>query len=360
MGTNYKHLSCEERTLIKLSLKQGCTPRVIVRRLQWAPSSISRELKRSGWTDPITRPRNRGCPTLADGHRVPLAKQRATGLARTARYPSRLAQDGPLWGYGARLLRDRYSPEQISGILCRMQPDDPMLQVRYETIYTAIYAMPRGELRTALIACLRHGHKSRRPRARRAYRRGTIPNMVSSHMRPPEIEDRVMPSHWEGDLIKGARNASAIGTLVERSTLFVALVKMDHATAAAAVTRLGTVLNHINPQRGLSLTYDRGREMAEHKRLAEMTGIKVYFADPHSPWQHGINESINGLLRRYFPKQTDHFDFTQVELDAVAEQLNIRPCYLSAGSALQTCLCLTPLTFFSIIVNSLHFNLETA
>ena len=137
-------------------------------------------------------------------------------------------------------------------------------------------------------------------------------------MRPPEIEDRVMPGHWEGDLIKGARNASAVGTLVERSTLFVALAKMDHATAAVAVTGFGIVLNRINAQRRLSLTYDRGREMAQHERLAEMTGIKVYFADPHSPWQRGINENTNGLLRQYFPKRTDLSGFTQIELDAVA------------------------------------------
>ena len=142
--------------------------------------------------------------------------------------------------------------------------------------------MPRNELRSELIACLRQSRKSRH-RARGADRRGTIPNMVSIHMRPPGIEDRVMPSHWEGDLIKGARNASAVSTLVERSTLFIALAKMDHAPAAAAVTRSGTVLNRINAQRRLSLTYDRGREMAQPERLAEMTGIKVYFADPHSP-----------------------------------------------------------------------------
>ena len=127
--------------------------------------------------------------------------------------------------------------------------------------------------------------------------------MASIHMRPPEIEDRVMPGHWEGDLIKGARNASAVGTLVERSTLFVALAKMDHATAATAVTGFGTVLNRINAQRRLSLTYDRGRKMAKPERLAEMTGIKVYFADPHSPWQRGINENTNGLPRQYFPKR---------------------------------------------------------
>ena len=178
--------------------------------------------------------------------------------------------------------------------------------------------MPRGELRTELIACLRQARKSRRPRARGADWRGTIPNMVSSHMRPPEIEDRVMPGHWEGDLIKGARNASAVGTLVERSTLFVALAKMDHATAAVAVTGFGIVLNRINAQRRLSLTYDRVREMAQHERLAEMTGIKAYFADPHSPWQRGINENTNGLLRQYFPKRTDLSGFTQIELDAVA------------------------------------------
>ena len=199
-----------------------------------------------------------------------------------------------------------------------MQPDDPTLQVSHETIYTALYAMPRGVLGTEFSACLRQARKSRRPRARGADRRGTIPNMVSIFMRPPEIEDRVMPGHWEGDLIKGARNASAVGTLVERTTLFVALAKMDHTTAAAAVTGFGTVLNRSNAQRRLPLTYDRGREMAQPEPLAELTGIKVHFADPHSPWQRGINENTNGLLRQYFPKRTDRSGFTQIELDAVA------------------------------------------
>ena len=235
MGTNYKYLSCEERPPIQFSLERGCTLRVLARSLQRVPSSISRELQRNGWTNPTTGPRKRGRPPLAGGYRAPLAQQRAARLARTARCPSRLAQAGPLWGYGARLLCDRHSLQQISGILCRMQPDDPMLQVSHETSYTALYAMPRGELRTELIACLRQGRKSRRPRARGTDQRGTIPNMVSSHMHPPEIEDRVMPGHWECDLIKGARNASVVGTLVERSTLFGALAKMDHATAAAAV-----------------------------------------------------------------------------------------------------------------------------
>jgi len=325
MGTSYNHLSCEERTMIQLSLEQGCTLRAIARSVQRAPSSISRELKRNGWLNPAATPRKRGRPPVAGGYRAPLAQQRADALARTARCPSRLVQDGPLWGHVERLLREHHSPEQIAGILRRMHPDEPKFQVSHETIYTALYAMPRGELRTELIACLRQARKSRRPRARGEDRRGTIPNMVSIHMRPPEIEARVIPGHWEGDLIKGARNASAVGTLVERTTLFVALAKMDNATAAAAVAGFGTVLNRIDAQRRLSLTYDRGREMAQHQQLTEMTGIRVYFADPHSPWQRGINENTNGLLRQYFPKGADLSAFTQAELDAVAWQLNTRP-----------------------------------
>ena len=200
-----------------------------------------------------------------------------------------------------------------------------MLQGSHKTSYTAVYAMPRGELRTELIACLRQARKIRRPRARGADRYGNIPNVVSIHMRSPEIEDRVMPGHREGDLILGARNASAVGKMVERSTPFGGVAKMDHATAAAAVTGFGTVLNRINAQRRLSLTYDRGREMAQPERLAEITGIKAYFADPHSPWQRGINKNSDGLLRQYLPKRTDLSDFTQTELDAVAWQLNTRP-----------------------------------
>ena len=233
--------------------------------------------------------------------------------------------DGPLWGHVDRLLRERHSPEQVAGILQRMNPDQPSLQVSHETIYTALYAMPRGTLRTELIACLRQARKSRRPRARGEDRRGTIPNMTSIHQRPPEIDERVIPGHWEGDLIKGARNASSIGTLVERTTLFVTLAKMKDATADAAVTAFGSVLNRIDAQQRLSMTYDQGREMAQHERLSEITGVAVYFADPHSPWQRGINENTNGLLRQYFPKGTDLSEFSQDELDAVAWQLNTRP-----------------------------------
>jgi IS30 family transposase len=149
--------------------------------------------------------------------------------------------------------------------------------------------------------------------------------MVSIHDRPPEIGERLVPGHWEGDLIKGARNASAVGTLVERKTLFTVLAKMEDASAASALDGFSQVLNRIGAQKRLSLTYDQGKEMASHMQLTEATGVKVYFADPHSPWQRGINENTNGLLRQYLPKGSDLSVFSQEELDEIAWRLNTRP-----------------------------------
>ncbi|MBM4073955.1 MAG: IS30 family transposase [Planctomycetes bacterium] len=325
MGTNYEHLSIEERTMIQLGLEQRCTLRAIARSVQRSPSTITRELARNGWTPPAARPKQRGRPPVAGGYRATAAHDRACRLAAAPRCPSRLDPDGPLWPIVTDLLRKRHSPEQIAGILARMHAQTPELQVSHETIYTAIYAMPRGELRSELVACLRQSRKSRRPRARGTDRRGIIPNMTSIHDRPVEVEERLVPGHWEGDLIKGARNASAIGTLVERTTLFVTLAKMENASAEAAVSGFSAVLSQIDAQRRLSMTYDQGREMAQHERLTELTGIAVYFADPHSPWQRGINENTNGLLRQYFPKGTDLSAFSQSQLDAVAWELNTRP-----------------------------------
>jgi IS30 family transposase len=218
-----------------------------------------------------------------------------------------------------------HSPEQIAGILKRMHPAEPDRHVCHETIYSALYAMPRGELRTELIGLLRQARRARRPRARGEDRRGQIPEMVSIHMRAPEIEERVIPGHWEGDLIKGSKNGSAVGTLVERSTLFVTLAKVRDASAKAVVRGFSRVLNRIDAQRRLTLTYDQGKEMAAHATLSKLTGVKVYFADPHSPWQRGINENTNGLLRQYLPKSADLSIFTQKELDAIAFDMNVRP-----------------------------------
>jgi len=293
--------------------------------LENTTSTISREVTRNGWSNPAMRSKQRGRPPLSGGYRAVSAQQRADELSVKARKPKRLFVDGELWRRVESLLRDFHSPEQISGILKRMNPEDSTLQVSHETIYTAIYAIPRGDLRKELIACLRQSRKSRRPRARGEDRRGKIPNMVSIHERPPEINERLVPGHWEGDLIKGARNASAVGTLVERTSIFVTLAKMDNASAEAAEKGFGFVLNRIDAQRRLSMTYDQGKEMACHEKLAEDTGIKVYFADPHSPWQRGINENTNGLLRQYLPKGTDLSEYSQEELDIIAWKLNTRP-----------------------------------
>jgi len=206
-----------------------------------------------------------------------------------------------------------------------MYPDDLSMRVSHETIYMALYAMPRGELRTELLPTLRQARVARRPRARVENRRGEIPNMVSIHRRPPEVDDRVIPGHWEGDLIKGRGNASAVGTLVERKSLFETLAQVAVGGAQAVVKGFCTVLNRIDAQHRLTLTYDQGKEMSQHEKFSERTGVKVYFADPHSPLRRGIHENINGLLRPYLPKGIDLSVFSQDELYSVAWALNTRP-----------------------------------
>jgi IS30 family transposase len=324
MGKIYEQLSIEERTMIQTQLEMGIKPAEIAVGLNRSASTLSRELRRNGWTRPKTC-RGPGRPSVAGGYRAEAAHKRAQICTVTPRVERRLRPGTALWHHVLRYLKAGYSPEQIAGTLALMHSETPSLQVSHETIYTAIYAMPRGELRTEVIGWLRFGHAKRRPRARGEDRRGKIPDMVSIHDHPPEIEERLIPGHWEGDLIKGAYNRSAVGTLVERTTLFTVLSRMDDASAESALSGFSHVLNRIEAQKRLSLTYDQGREMAVHQQLTEATGVKVYFADPHSPWQRGINENTNGLLRQYLPKGSDLSGFTQKELDAIAWKLNTRP-----------------------------------
>jgi IS30 family transposase len=227
-----------------------------------------------------------------------------------------------LWGKVRDGLQQGLSPEQVAGTLARM--NEPV-RLCHETIYQAIYMMPRGELRTDTIALLRFGHGKRRPRIRGCDRRGQIPNMTSIDQRPADIAERLVPGHWEGDHIKGKGNRSQIGTLVERTTLYVALVKLDNGTAQATTEGFGTILQRFDGDMRRSLTYDQGREMAQHAKLTEETGIKVYFAHPHSPWERGRNENTNGLLRQYLPKGSDLSHNSQQQLDDIAWKLNTRP-----------------------------------
>lgn len=198
-------------------------------------------------------------------------------------------------------------------------------QVSHETIYRALYVLPRGEFKRALIACLRQGRKRRHPRSRGTDRCGQIPNLVSIHERPAEVEARRVPGHWEGDLLKGSRSPAAVGTLVERRTRLVRLTKLPDSTAGSAGAGFARKFSRVPAGLRRTLTYDRGKEMARHEELTARVKIRVYFADPHSPWQRGTNENTNGLLRQYLPKGMDLSTVTARELNRIAWLLNTRP-----------------------------------
>lgn len=321
MPKKYKHLSLEERALIQTQLLQGFKPGAIAASLNRPRSCITRELARNGWKPPSTiRPVGR--PPMAGGYSIDRAHARAQSLAAKPRVPRKLVVGNALWQQVAEGLHSGLSPEQVAGTLRRMHTP---IRLCHETIYQAIYAMPKGALRTETIALLRFGHHKRRPRTRGTDRRGQIPDMLSIEQRPSEIAERLVPGHWEGDHIKGKSNRSQVGTLVERTTLYVALVKLDDGTAPETAKGFGSILERFDVDMRRSMTYDQGREMAQHAQLTKQTGIKVYFAHPHSPWERGINENTNGLLRQYLPKGADLSAYSQQQLDDIAWTLNTRP-----------------------------------
>ena len=311
--TNYRQLSEPERHAISLGLQQGMTQRAIARALGRSPSTISRECRRN---------------VGGVGYASTYAQQRCERRRRFCRPPPKLHRNSSLFACVRGYLLKWWSPQQIARELKRLYPHDKTKHVSHEHIYTCLYAQPRGALKKELIACLRMAHVKRWPRSKGQDRRKEMLDLFSIHVRPPEVEDRQLPGHWEGDLIKGAANASAIGTLVERTTRLVVLVRLPHpnpATAAHVLQAFSDKLNAIAQPMRQSLTYDRGSEMAQHAQLSQNTGMHVYFCDPHSHWQRGSNENTNGLRRQYFPKGTDLSGFSQAQLDAVADQLNGRP-----------------------------------
>ena len=239
--------------------------------------------------------------------------------------PTRLGENPRLLARVVADLEALGSPEQIAQRLRYEFPDEPEMWVSHETIYKSLYVQGRGELRRELAACLRTGRARRRPRGR-LEQRGRIPGMVNISERPAEVEDRAVPGHWEGDLIIGKDGLSAIGTLVERSTRYVVLLHLPEGRTAAEVrTAMTNAVKTLPAKFARSVTWDQGREMAEHATFTIDTGIDVYFCDPHSPWQRGSNENTNGLLRQYFPKSTDLAIHTAATLQAVADSLNGRP-----------------------------------
>jgi IS30 family transposase len=303
-------LTLAEREEISRDVVTGRSIRSIASSLARSPSTISRELRRNG------------------GRRRYRAGQADQAAWDRAFRPKRckLAENRVLASMVARKLRQFWSPEQIAGWLKHTYPDEEHFQVSHETIYRSLFIQARGALKKELLHYLRSQRAMRRSRHKRLKGEGLgqITDTVSIRERPAAIEDRAVPGHWEGDLLFGANN-SQIATLVERHTRYVMLAKVD---AKDTETVINALINHAHKlPRELykSLTWDRGKEMADHKRFTLATDIKVYFCDPQNPWQRGSNENTNGLLRQYFPKGTDLSVHSQAKLNAVARQLNERP-----------------------------------
>jgi len=327
-------LTLEEREEIQDGVARGESIRAIGRRLGRAPTTVMREIDRHGrrrgpgryraryrfgacWSggwDP--QPRYRASQAHACAHRC----ARRSG-------PGKLATNARLHDEVQARLDEQHSPAQISARLRLDFPDDAEMRVSHEMIYQAIYVQGKGNLRRELHTCLRTGRALRKPHRRPEERRGRLRDMVNISERPPEVEDRAVPGHWEGDLILGATaSGSAIGTLVERRTRFVMLLHLPNGHTAEAVQEaIVAKMAALPATLRKTLTWDQGREMANHAQIAAAAELDIYFCDPHSPWQRGTNENTNGLLRQYFAKGTDLSVFPADYLDYVASKLNRRP-----------------------------------
>jgi len=303
-------LNAAERDEISRGLVAGRSLRSIAVSLHRAPSTISRELRRNDGRN---------------GYRASQADQAAWDRARRPKR-CKLALHPPLARRVATKLKRRWSPEQIAGWLRRSSPNNPNRQVSHETIYRTLYIQARGALKRELLAHLRPTRGMRRSRhhTQKTENHGTITNTVSISERPASAEDRAVPGHWEGDLLYGNRD-SQIATLVERQTRYVMLVRLPSKDTKTVVSALIKSARRLPKELCRSLTWDRGKEMADHRRFTLATDIQVYFCDPHHPWQRGTNENTNGLLRQYFPKGIDLSAVTQAKLNAVAREMNERP-----------------------------------
>jgi transposase, IS30 family len=310
-----RYLSLQQREEIAIGLARGLSLREIGRRIGRNASTISRETRRDGVRS-------------AHGEYRAVAAQAAA--EDRARRPKRRKLEHELLRVRVEAdLAEKWSPEEIAGRLRREFADDEAMQVSHETIYRALFVQGRGQLRRELTACLRTGRAIRRPRRRvdgRADPDRRIPDKVMISERPAEAADRAVPGHWEGDLILGKNNRSAIGTLVERSTRFVMLLHLPGPADAIAVRdQIVATIGTLPEALRRSLTWDQGLEMRRHKEITIAADLPVYFCDPQSPWQRGSNENTNGLLRQYFPKGTDLSVHSPAELAAVADSLNGRP-----------------------------------
>ena len=306
-----RYLSLDEREEVFRLKGAGLGVRAIARELGRDPATISRELRRG---------------TGARGYQ-PSVAQAKVDRGRCQPRVAKLATNLRLRREVQARLERKDSPEQIAGRLKIDFPDDPEMWVSAETIYQSLYVQARGGLKRELTTHLRTGRSVRKPRRRDGERRGRIPGAVSISERPPEVEDRAVPGHWEGDLVMGSTASNtAVGTLVERASGFLLLVHLPNGHSALAVQEaLVAKMLTLDEQLRRSLTWDQGREMVNHRAIAEATGLEIYFCDPHAPWQRGTNENTNGLLRQYLPKGSDLSFYGPGMLDNIAAELNSRP-----------------------------------
>ena len=306
----YTRLTIEEREEIYALINQGKTNREIASAINRSHTTIARELRRC-------KTRFEYSPSKAHTHAGRLSPSRGRKPIIDVR--------PEVWYEAVKKLVEDYSPEQISKTFKIEYADDPLKWISHETIYKYIYATPKGMLRKIFVHHLRRKRRSRKDRSQAHEQRGRIIDAVPISDRPEEINDRSVPGHWEGDLIIGKNHKSALGTLVERKTRLLILVPLKGKDAKTVRESFADIFKEIEPDMRLSMTYDRGLEMAEHKELTEQTGVKVYFADPYSPWQRGTNENTNGLIRQYFPKGTDFTKVTIEQIKLAQHRLNNRP-----------------------------------
>ena len=303
-------LTLAEREEISRSLVAGCSLRSIASSLGRSPSTVSREIQRNGGRY---------------SYRANQADQAAWDRAHRPK-TCKLVENRALARLVARKLQMKWAPEQIAGWLKHTYPDDENYQVSHETIYKSLFIQARGALKKELLQHLRRTRAMRRSRhhTQKTAEHGRITDTVSIHKRPASVEDRAVPGHWEGDLVFGSKN-SQIATLVERNTRYVMLARVTGKDTETVINALIKQAQKLPRELYKSLTWDRGKELADHKRFTLATDIKVYFCDPHNPWQRGSNENTNGLLRQYFPKGMDLSGVSQAKLNGVARRLNERP-----------------------------------